>query len=67
MSGWNLLAIEPFLSMDVLYGFSEMIILGGIIGDRAGQLGEIGEYWMRRLRVVRIVNSKLQGGSPLLC
>jgi hypothetical protein len=37
-----------------------------IIGDRAGQLGESGEYWMGRLRVVRIVNSELQGGSPRL-
>jgi hypothetical protein len=34
----------PFLSMDVLCGFSEMIILVGIIGDRVGQFGESGEY-----------------------
>jgi hypothetical protein len=47
--------------------FSKMIILDGIIGDRAGQLGENGEYRMGRLRVVWIVNSKLQGGSPRLC
>jgi hypothetical protein len=31
----------------------------GIIGDRAGKLGENGEYWMGRLRVVWIINSKL--------
>jgi hypothetical protein len=36
--------IGPFLSMEVLCGFSEMIIVVGIIGDRAGQLGESGEY-----------------------
>jgi hypothetical protein len=53
--------------MEVLCGFSEMIILVGIIRDRAGQLGESGEYWMGRLRVVWIINSKLQGGSPHLC
>jgi hypothetical protein len=35
-----------------------------IIGDRAGQLWENGEYWMGRLRVVWIENSDLQGGSP---
>jgi hypothetical protein len=28
--------IGPFLSMEVLCGFSEVIILVGIIGDRAG-------------------------------
>jgi hypothetical protein len=39
----------------------------GIIGDQAGQLGESGKYWMGRLRVVWIVNSELQGGSPHLC
>jgi hypothetical protein len=44
MSGWNLLVIGPFLSMEVLCGFSEMIILVGIIGDQAGQLEENGEY-----------------------
>jgi hypothetical protein len=38
-----------------------------IIGDRVGQLGENGEYWMRRLRVDWIINSELQGGSPRLC
>jgi hypothetical protein len=27
--------IGPFLSMEVICGFSEMIILVGIIGDRA--------------------------------
>jgi hypothetical protein len=36
----------------------------GIIGDRAGQLGGNGEYWMRRLRVVWIINSELKGNSP---
>jgi hypothetical protein len=25
-----------------------MIIVAGIIGDQAGQLGESGEYWMGR-------------------
>jgi hypothetical protein len=40
--------IGPFLSMEVLCGFSEMIIVVGIIGDRAGQLGESVEYWMGR-------------------
>jgi hypothetical protein len=39
----------------------------GIIGDRAWQLGENGEYWMGRLRVVWIINLELQGGSPRLC
>jgi hypothetical protein len=39
----------------------------GISGDRAGQLGENGEYLMGRLRVVWIINSELQGGSPHLC
>jgi hypothetical protein len=39
----------------------------GIIGDRMEQLGENGEYWMGRLRVIWIVNSELQGGSPRLC
>jgi hypothetical protein len=39
----------------------------GIIGDRAGQLGENGEYWMGSLRVVYIINSELQGASLRLC
>jgi hypothetical protein len=39
--------IGPFLSMEVLCGFSKMIEDDGKIGDRAGQLGESGEYWMR--------------------
>jgi hypothetical protein len=39
----------------------------GIIGDWAGQLGENGECWMGRLRLVWIINSELQGGSPRLC
>jgi hypothetical protein len=33
---------------EVLCGFSEMIIIVGIIGDQVGQLGESGEYWMGR-------------------
>jgi hypothetical protein len=40
--------LGPFLPMEVLCGFSKMIIIVGIIGDWAGQLGEIGEYWMGR-------------------
>jgi hypothetical protein len=47
--------------------FSKMIILVGTIGDQEGQLGQSGEYWMGRLRVVWIINSELQGGSPRLC
>jgi hypothetical protein len=47
--------------------FSKMIILDGVTRDRAEQLGEIGEYWMGRLRVVWIVNLEFQGGSPRLC
>jgi hypothetical protein len=47
--------------------FSKMIILDGIIGDQVGQLGESGEYWMGRMRVVWIINWKLQGGSPRQC
>jgi hypothetical protein len=47
-SGWNPLVIGPFLSMEVLCGFREMITVVGIIGDRAGQLGESAEYWMGR-------------------
>jgi hypothetical protein len=39
----------------------------GIIGDQMEQLGENAEYWMGRLRVIWIVNSELQGGSPRLC
>jgi hypothetical protein len=48
MSGWNPLTIGPFLSMEVLCGFSKMIKNVGIIRVRAGQLGESGEYWMGR-------------------
>jgi hypothetical protein len=62
MSGWNPLAIGPFLPMEVLCG-----LMVDIIGDRVGQLGGNGEYWMGRLRLVWIVNSELQGGSPRLC
>jgi hypothetical protein len=50
--------------MEVLCEFSKMVGNVGIIEDWVGQLGESGEYWMRRLRVVRIINSELQGGSP---
>jgi hypothetical protein len=39
----------------------------GIIGDRAGQLGENGEYWMGRKESGLIWNSELQCGSPHLC
>jgi hypothetical protein len=39
----------------------------GIIGDRVGQLGKNGEYWMGRLRVVWIKNLELQGGGPYQC
>jgi hypothetical protein len=47
--------------------FSKMIIQVGIIGDRVGYLRESGEYRTGRLRVVWIINSELQGGSPRLC
>jgi hypothetical protein len=59
--------IEPFLSMEVLCGFSKMTENVDIIGDQAGQLGENGEYWMGRMRVVWIINSEIHGGSPRLC
>jgi hypothetical protein len=39
----------------------------GIIRDRAGQLGENGEYWMGRKGGGLILYSELQGGSPRLC
>jgi hypothetical protein len=39
----------------------------GVTGDRVGQLGENGEYWMGRLRVVWIINLELQGGNLDLC
>jgi hypothetical protein len=58
--------IGRFLSMEVLCGFNKMIKNVGIIGDRVGQLWERGEYWMGRLIVIRIINSELQGGNPLL-
>jgi hypothetical protein len=38
-----------------------------IIGDRAGQFGESGEYWMGRKGHGLIWNSELQWGSPRLC
>jgi hypothetical protein len=44
MSGWNPLVIGPFLSMEVLCGFSKLIENVGIIRDRAGQLGKNGEF-----------------------
>jgi hypothetical protein len=47
--------------------FSKKIWMVGIIGDRAGQLGEIGEYWMERKVGGLIWNSELQGGSLHLC
>jgi hypothetical protein len=34
--------------MEALCCFSEMIIIVGIIGDQAGQLGESREYLIRR-------------------
>jgi hypothetical protein len=40
MSDWNLRAIGPFLSMEILCGFSNMKENDDIIGDRAGPLGE---------------------------
>jgi hypothetical protein len=36
--------IGPFLSMEVLCGFSKLIENVGIIRDRAGQLGKNGEF-----------------------
>jgi hypothetical protein len=41
--------------------------LNGIIGDRAGQLGENKEYWMGRNESGLIWYLELQGGSPHLC
>jgi hypothetical protein len=38
----------------------------GIIGDRVGQVGERGEYWVGRNGSDLIWNSELQGGSPHL-
>jgi hypothetical protein len=51
--------IGSFLSMEILCGFSEMIILVDKIGDWAWQLVKSREYWMRRLIVVWIVNLEL--------
>jgi hypothetical protein len=67
MGGRNPLVIGPFSNDRGPIWFSKMIILDGIIGDRVGQLGKSGEYKTGRLRVVWIVNSELQDGSPLLC
>jgi hypothetical protein len=39
----------------------------GIIGDRVGQLGENGEYWMGRKESGLIWYLELQGRSPCLC
>jgi hypothetical protein len=39
----------------------------GIIRDRAGQLGEMGENWMGRKGSGLIRNLELQGGFPHLC
>jgi hypothetical protein len=36
--------IGPFLSMEVLCGFSKRIENVGIIGDQTEKLGESGEY-----------------------
>jgi hypothetical protein len=47
MSGWNPLAIGPFLSMEVLCDLANDQMVG-IIGDRAEQLGKNGKYWMGR-------------------
>ena len=58
--------IWPFSNDGGPMWFSIMIILVGIIRDRVRQLGESGEYWMGRLRVVWVINSVLQGGSPRL-
>jgi hypothetical protein len=38
----------------------------GINGNRVGQLGESGEYWMGRKRSSLIWYSELQGGNPHL-
>jgi hypothetical protein len=51
--------IGLFLSMNVICGFNKMIEEVGITGDRVGQLGKNGEYWMRMLRVVWIINLEL--------
>jgi hypothetical protein len=37
----NPLVIGPFLSMEVLRRFSEMFCYVGIIGDQAGELGDV--------------------------
>jgi hypothetical protein len=52
MSGWNPLAIGPFLSMEVLCGFSKMIEDVGIIGD---WIGAFRKKW-------RILNEKVESG-----
>jgi hypothetical protein len=39
----------------------------GIIGDWVGQLGESGEYWMRRVESGLDRKFEAQGGSPRLC
>jgi hypothetical protein len=41
--------------------------LVGSMRDRAGQLGESGEYWMGRVRVVCFHVPSSEGGSPRLC
>jgi hypothetical protein len=53
--------------MMVICGLCYRRVLVGSIRDRVGQLGESGEYQMERVRVVWIINSELQGGSPRLC
>jgi hypothetical protein len=59
--------IWPFQSMEVLCGFSKMVRTIGITGDRAGKLGENGEYWMGSVRVVWTVDLELHSCSPHLC
>jgi hypothetical protein len=43
------------------------IFLVGFMRDRAGQLGESGEYQMGRLRVTCFYIRSSNGGSPRLC
>jgi hypothetical protein len=60
------LATHPFYRWRSYVVYQDDWIIG-IIGDQVGQLGENEEYWIGRLRVVWIVNSELQVGSPRLC
>jgi hypothetical protein len=48
----------------------DYVIIGFLVGsmrDRAGQLGESGEYWMGTVRVVYFHVQSSEGGSPCLC